>query len=83
MRTGRITDDSVPGLIRTRAELDKPLFRPRELVIVEVASCGVVFGAFLILVGVVVSTECELVESARMERVLLARGGYVSVPSFS
>ena len=74
VRPGRIAADGVPVLVRARPELDKPVLHSGELDVVEVTGCGVVFVALRVLVGVVVSDEREVVESAQMERVLPARG---------
>lgn len=85
MRPGRLAADGVPILVCTRLELDKPVLHSGELDVVEVAGCGVVFVAFRVLVGVVVSDEREVVESAQVERVLPARGvrlGVVGRPKY-
>ncbi|CDK38536.1 hypothetical protein BN903_211 [Halorubrum sp. AJ67] len=74
MWSGWVAADSVPVLVRIRPELDEQLLHPRELDVVEIASCGVMLVPLRVLVGVVVPDEREIVEGAQMERVLPARG---------
>ena len=69
MRPGRPAADGVTVPVRARPELDKSVLFPEELDVVEVAGSGVVFVAFRVLMGVVVSDEREVVESAQLKRV--------------